>query len=68
MTYCKHVENAIVALALLLALPVFAAAQDEDERWNAYEQATYIRNVHRGFPAATSDGGCALVPATDLCA
>jgi len=53
MTYCKHLENAAAALALLLALSCgFAAEQDQDERWNAYGQATYIRNVHGAFPAA----------------
>ncbi len=49
MTYCKHLENAAAALALSSG---FAAAQDQDERWNAYGQATDIRNVHGAFPAA----------------
>jgi high affinity Mn2+ porin len=51
MTYCKHLENAAAALLLALSCGL-AAAQDQDERWNAYGQATYIRNVHGAFPAA----------------
>ena len=42
MTYCKHLENAAAALALLLALSCGFA----------YGQATYILNVHDAFPAA----------------
>ncbi|HZE61966.1 MAG TPA: carbohydrate porin [Burkholderiales bacterium] len=41
-------------LCLLLALCASSRAQ-EDERWNAYGQATYIANKHDSFPAAYSN-------------
>jgi high affinity Mn2+ porin len=43
-----------VASALLAFGVSVAQAKDaeEDERWNAYGQATYIRNIHDAFPAA----------------
>ena len=44
-----------MAAALALALAVsssLAADAVEDERYNAYGQATYIRNTHGAFPAA----------------
>lgn len=37
--------------ALLLSITC-AAHGEEDERWNAYGQATYIANKHDAFPAA----------------
>ena len=39
-------------LILLLALCASPLRAEEDERWNAYGQATYIRNIHDAFPAA----------------
>lgn len=36
---------------LLIAIPL-AASGEEDERWNAYGQATYIANKHEAFAAA----------------
>ena len=53
MTYFKHLLNAAAATVLLLGLSAVRAAEgDEDDRWNAYAQATYIRNVHPAFAAA----------------
>jgi len=53
MTYCKHLEIAAAALALALgACSSFAADPDEDERYSARGQATYIRHTHRAFAAA----------------
>ena len=46
-----HWSWAAIALALW-ALPASAKDADEDERWNAYGQATYIRNIHDAFSAA----------------
>jgi len=37
--------------ALLVGISL-AARGEEDERWNAYGQATYIANKHDAFPAA----------------
>lgn len=42
-------------LGLLLALvssPALALSNQDDDRWNAFGQATYIRNIHDAFPAA----------------
>jgi high affinity Mn2+ porin len=42
-------------LALLLALASTSAlgmSNQDDDLWNAFGQATYIRNIHRAFPAA----------------
>ena len=44
-------RRALVALSLGFCV-LQASAADEEERWNAYGQATYIRNIHRAFPAA----------------
>jgi high affinity Mn2+ porin len=42
-----------VAFTLPLWLPLaFAEDADNDERWNAFGQATYIANKHDAFPAA----------------
>ena len=39
-------------LALPICLSAWAKEDAEDERWNAYGQATYIANKHEAFPAA----------------
>jgi hypothetical protein len=47
------VENLAAALALLAGISsCFAADAVQDEDWNAFGQATYIRHTHRAFPAA----------------
>ena len=41
-----------LAFALLLSIGCAAHGAADDERWNAYGQATYIANKHEAFPAA----------------